>query len=392
MREGIRFDGPVRSVEIKLLNSAVQDFAEARWCIPDDFMTRDHFERVVRSINKKSSPGYPYMLRAPTNHVFFKFDSEGNPDAEVMNYVWDILETRVKTRSPADPIRVFIKSEPHKLKKLEDCKYRLISSVAVVDQILDHMLFDSMNNQLVLNWPRLPSKVGYAHVKGGWRAIPTERWVATDKSGWDWTVTPWLLELCLKIRAELCDSVGEKFDLWKSLASYRYEQLFVESRLMTSGGLLFKQRVPGVQKSGCVNTIADNSMMQWILHTRCQIELGLPPTDIYAMGDDVLQTGFPGFRSYLELMGQFCHLKQAALVNEFAGFLFKERYIEPLYKGKHAFNLLHVDPEILDSLALSYCIIYHRSVDRDVVRDLFERMGVWIFPLSVVDLILDGDE
>lgn len=392
MRDGIRSDGPSRSVHARVLNYAAQDFSDCSWEVPEDLFQRSHFERVVRRLQKKSSPGYPYMLRAPTNLVFFKFDAEGNPDKTMMDFVWEILQDRLSTRGPADPIRVFIKAEPHKLKKIEDGRFRLISSVAVVDQIIDHMLFDEMNDLMVDYWPTLPSKVGYAHVKGGWRAIPKETWLATDKTGWDWTVNPWLLEFCLLIRAELCKTHGPLFDLWYSAAKYRYEQLFAHPVLMTSGGLLFRQREPGVQKTGCVNTIADNSLMQYVLHARCQIELGLPPTTIYVMGDDVLQPDFPGLRSYLDLMSQFCILKQEVMSNEFAGFLFKEDNIEPLYKGKHAFNLLHVDPEVLDSLALSYLIIYHRSKDKDFMRALFTEMGVWCFPNCVIDMIVDGDE
>lgn len=393
MREGVRQDAPTDAVGAHIVGMANIHLADCKWELPNDFLQYSHFERVVMALDKTSSPGYPLMLRSPTNGALFKFDEDGFPDQKMMDYVWFLVNEKIERRDPADPIRLFIKAEPHKIKKIEEGRLRLISSVSLVDQIVDHMLFDSMNDKMVENWVYLPTKVGYAHVRGGWRSMPKQTWVASDKTGWDWSMALWVAETCLNIRAALCQTTGDQFQKWVELATYRYQQLYVDPTLMTSSGLLFKQLYPGVQKSGGVNTLADNSVGMWVLHVRALIELGLPYAFMDSMGDDVLQPWFSGFETYLEYLGQFCHIKQVAKVNEFAGFRFeKDGRIEPLYKGKHAYNILHADPVVLPSMALSYSILYHRSSDRDYMRGLFERMGFELFSLPIIDSIVDGME
>lgn len=356
-------------------------------------MEKSHFLRALRELELNSSPGYPLMLRAPSNRAFFKVGDDMEFDQQAVDYVWEVLQSRIVNRLEADPIRLFIKAEPHKIKKLEKNRFRLISSVALVDQIIDHMLFDNMNDAMVKNWPTLPSKVGWSVMKGGWRAIPkTGKWIATDKSSWDWTVNIWYMDLCLEIRQALCRTKGPKLELWSELAAYRYRQLYFNPLFITSGGLLLRQKNSGVQKSGCVNTITDNSLMQWILHARVCLEMGVEVAQIYAMGDDVLQEWFPRFTEYLETVGQFCKIKDAQLATEFAGLRFSKESIEPLYKGKHAFVLLHLDEEVEQDVAIAYSIFYHRSKERDSMRRLFELMGLKNYSLDIIDLIYDGDE
>lgn len=333
------------------------------------------------------------MLRCPTNRVLLGAVEEANKltfSEESVDYLWEIVNVRIANKSEADPIRIFVKPEPHKLKKLEQSRYRLISSVSVVDQIIDHMLFDDMNLTMIDNYPSLPSKVGWSVVKGGWRMIPKVVWMATDKSSWDWTVQPWLLELTLQLRKLLCQGSAH-YQQWCDLADYRYQQLYQNPLFILSNGILLRQRRSGIQKSGCVNTIADNSLMQWLLHARICLEMKLPVAPMMATGDDVLQQPFPEFDAYLERMSQFCNIKEAVLMNEFAGMRFGKT-IEPSYFGKHAFNLLHLDPEVAADVALSYPILYHRSYKRDWIRKLFTQMGLEIFPLKVVDIIYDGYE
>jgi len=361
-------------------------FDDAKWRIPDDFMQRSHFERVVRTkLDWTSSPGYPYMRRATTNGDFFAC-VDGEPSTKMLDFVWNLLVDRLGSRD-SDPIRLFVKPEPHKQKKLDQGRYRLISSVSVVDQIIDHMLFADMNQQMVDNWLYVPSKVGWAPVNGGHRIIPKQKWMALDKSAWDWTVQPWLCEMVLETRMRLCENLSGE---WIDLAQWRYVELFVAPVFITSGGWRMRQAQPGVMKSGCVNTITDNSLMQVILHLRVSMELGLVPSPIYTMGDDTLQQPVPDMQKYVDAMSAFSIVKEAALQNEFAGNRFIGRRIEPMYKGKHAYTLLHLNPEILPQLANSYVLLYHRSIYRDLMEDVFLKMGQDYHSRAFRDAIFDG--
>lgn len=361
-------------------------YRSARWSIPDDFMEKAHFERVVRTrLDWTSSPGYPYMRRAPTNAVLFKVE-EGIPSQTEVDRMWSMCQARL-ANGGCDPIRLFVKAEPHKVKKLETHRYRLISSVSVLDQIIDHMLFDEMNDAMIDNWPSLPSRPGWSQLVGGWRAMPLETWVATDKSGWDWSCNPWYFDMVLKVRSRLCENLTQE---WVDLAAWRYRCLHANPLLVTSGGLVLRQRRPGVQKSGCVNTLPDNTLMQVMLHLRVCMTLEIPAGRLLGMGDDVLQEPPSNEESYLDMLAQFCHVKQAAHVNEFAGFRFCGKHVEPLYKGKHAFALLHANEELLPQLCDSYLLLYHRSTRRDLLRQMFQDMGLVVRPLEWFDAVFDG--
>lgn len=389
----MREDSPTDLVKEMMLLKSSSVFDCLKWSIPDDFLSYEHFLRVLDTLEMSSSPGYPYMRRAPTNAVLFRVDEDGNKDPDSVNYVWETVKSRISELSEADPIRFFVKQEPHKLKKLEAGRLRLISSVSVVDQIIDHMLFDPMNSLMVTNWYFNPIKVGWSPLNGGWKAFPMGRRHAIDKSAWDWTVQMWVFEMCLAIRIYLCRTHGELREKWIRLATYRYMQLFDHPLFITSGGLLLRQQQQGVQKSGCVNTLADNSLAQWIVHCRVCIEHNVPTDDedMWVMGDDTSQSKL-AHPDYLDWLGEYCIVKECQPVREFCGFRYHGNTVEPLYKGKHAFNLLHLDPRNAGDVALSYSLLYHRSVYRNWMRNLFESMKLEIFPLRYCDAIYDGYE
>lgn len=365
-------------------------YAAARWEIPEDFLERTHFERVVLTkLDWTSSPGYPYLLRATNNGLFFKKSEDGPPCPLIMEQVWTEVQCRLEGRNPPDHIRLFVKAEAHSAKKLASERYRLISSVSVVDQIIDHMLFDDMNDLMIDNWYQLPSKAGWSCFGGGWRFMPSgkETWMATDASAWDWTVRPWLIDLTLQLRKDLCRNMNPR---WLECAERRYMQLFANPTFITSGGLVLRQLNPGVMKSGCVNTIADNSMMQAILHSRVCIEMGQVVTPLFSMGDDRLQEVPDNRNVYIGKTAEFCNLKSVALVNEFAGFRFEGRRVEPVHKGKHAFNLLHMNPKYECETANSYIMNYHRSRFAGWFEGMFNQMGIELFDRGFRDLVFDG--
>lgn len=361
-------------------------FGRFRWSIPEDFLQYSHYIRVVRALDKTSSPGFPYLRNCMTNAQFFGC-REDEFDNEKLSYVWQLVQDRLQERD-ADPIRVFIKQEPHKKKKLDSKTYRLISSVSVVDQIIDHMLFDEFNGYLVDNNFDLPTKGGWTPMKGGYRLIPKANWVAVDKSKWDWTVKLWLFEMELDFRVRTCKNLT---DQWLDLAKWRYTKLFKDPEFITSNGICFKQRKPGVMKSGCVNTLPTNSIMQIILHIRVCRMLGIPVSNIFSLGDDTLQEMIEMLKPYLSLLAEFCLVKHYKFDHEFAGFRYADT-IEPLYKGKHAFQLLHLDEKWLDEVSHSYTLLYHRSQDRDFIRSVFDSLGADMASLQKCDAIWEGVE
>lgn len=392
-RRGLRQDAMPKALEESVMGRAVKEHESVRWSIPEDFMTRGHYERVLAKLDMKSSPGYPYCIRAPTNRDFLKANEFGEIPEDRKTMLWEIVEDRLRKllrgEFSTDYIRLFIKPEPLKRRKLESHRYRLIASVSIVDQIIDHMLFDDMNEILYSSWDQVPSKVGWSPYVGGWKVIPRKVWLAIDKSSWDWTVHLWLVDLVFKLRQKLCINMNQD---WLQLATMRYRILYQNPVFVTSGGVLLRQRNPGVLKSGCVNTIADNSIMQYLLHLRVCHDSGTQPGGFMSMGDDTLQEEPANLDSYMETLQQYCIVKQWSRSNEFAGMLFKGMYVEPQYLGKHAFTILHMKESVAQDIASAYSLLYHRSHYREWIRSLFTEMGFKIPTLGELDLIYDGDD
>lgn len=377
---------PAKSDLIQIEEILRERWKASAWEIPNDFLSRAHYERVVAQLDWTSSPGYPWLHQHTTNAGFFEV-KDGMPSQAALDRCWDIVVTRLRERT-VDPIRLFIKPEPHKLKKLEARAYRLISSVSVVDQIIDGLLFGDMNQRMIENYLDVPGKVGWSPYVGGWKIMPWRGNVSLDKSAWDWSVNGWIIQCLYQLRKSLCKNVSEQ---WIDLATWRYRALYEQPLFVTSGGLLLRQKQPGVIKSGCFNTIADNSMAQDLLHVRCCVELGLEIGDLMSMGDDTTQTWFEGYDRYCEHLAQYCHVKGSVRGTEFAGHRFTGLSVEPLYKGKHAFNIMHMNPKYGDETAASYALLYHRSIHRNYVRSLLGRMGYALPSEQTLDVIYDGE-
>lgn len=340
------------------------------WELPADFLTFSHFLRVLGDVDFSSSPGYPYRLRAPSNSVFFKRRDDGVIPSDRLLEVWDLVELQIRERV-SDPIYLFVKQEPHK--KAKKGRKRLISSVSIIDQIIDQMLFSGFNQWLIDDAATGPVKAGWNIMAGGWKTLPVSGW-SLDKKAWDWTVKPWALQMCLEFRRSTLKS-GPHDALWYSLASWRYWELFYNARFALPDGSIHKQLKPGIMKSGCVNTIADNSLMQLILHFRVCAELEVEPGWIWALGDDTRQQTPRDKRSYLDRLNQYALVKQDTELCEFAGYRYTGGNIEPLYRGKHAFNMLYCDPTIQADIARSYSLLYHRSKQSAAINSILAYLG-----------------
>lgn len=360
-----------------------------RWEIPVDFLSRAHFDRVVTTaIDWNSSPGFPYRLKYADNRSFFGV-SNGVPNPQRLEEIWNLVGLRLSDRT-ADPIYLFVKQEPHKLSKMG--KKRLISSVSIIDQIIDHMIDDPYNKAIVANALFGSIKVGWTHLLGGWKVVP-KGGLSIDKSSWDWTMRWWLCCMCFEMRSNSCTTKGALFDRWQDYAAWRYRKLFVEAEFALPDGTVWRQRKPGVMKSGSVKTIIDNSLAQLILHERvlCDTDDEIVEDWIWTMGDDTYQKKPRNLGRYLDTLGQYCIVKEYNTNQEFAGNRFMARCrIEPMYKGKHAYKLLYADPKVQADLAMAYSLLYHRSADREAVRKIVSNYGS-LPTYDELDEVYDGE-
>lgn len=200
-----------------------------------------------------------------------------------------------------DPVRLFVKDEPHASRKFASGKYRLISAFSIVDQIVDRMLYTLQNKTEILNWTTCPSKPGLSLADDGLMIMAETfqdmlgrgKLRATDISGWDWSVQEWELWFDAERRIQLAGA--EDDDLWSLLVKARTFMISHKVFALPDGELV-SQILPGVQGSGLFNTSSGNSVMrngcELVAEEECAEELGIDisgwPLDKVAMGDDAV--------------------------------------------------------------------------------------------------------
>lgn len=329
------------------------------WTLPDDFDTYDAYLRALKRLDMTSSPGFPYQTEAPTNGDWLRWNGISCDEFQVQRLWYDVK--LVLSDQWDSIIRVFVKQEPHKQSKIDEKRWRLIMASSLCVQIAWHMLFDYMNDLEISKAYEIPSQQGIILVAGGWKQFKAQ-WESKgyscglDKSAWDWTAPKWALDLDLVFRYRM--GRGARMEDWMNIAVVLYRHMFEDPKIMTSDGLLFRQVVPGIMKSGCVSTISTNSHCQVFVHLVVCVEKGLPFEPLPSCcGDDTLQHEMHA--QDIEVYKRYgVVVKSASDTLEFVGHEFRSSGPAPMYIMKHLKNFLYTKEEnllqFLDSMARMY--------------------------------------
>jgi len=183
-----------------------------------------------------------------------------------------------------DPVKLFVKNEPHGRVKVEQGRMRIISSISLIDSLVERMLAGVQNKAEIGDCYNIPSKPGMGLDDDGLRklaaniaSIPNP--AEADISGWDWSIQTWELEFDADARVMLCD--GTPF-----YARMLRNRLFCLglSRFVLSDGSIFDQEVCALMKSGSYLTSSSNSKLRYILAKLVGAE------DAMTMGDDCVES------------------------------------------------------------------------------------------------------
>nr|UHS71669.1 MAG: polyprotein P2ab [Sobemovirus sp.] len=252
-------------------------------------------EIAQRDIKRDSSPGVPLSLIATTNGAVL--DSSMTL---VVEAVWARLEALSRIElSPdvtpseliqlglCDPVRLFIKQEPHPLRKVRTGRLRLISSVSLIDQLVERVLFGFQNNLEISQWKQCPSKPGMGltakeQSDALWGELKFKSTLApaaeADISGFDWSVQHWELEAEVEMRIRLGN-----FGVLAAKAARNRFVCLSNSVFQLSDGTLIAQGLPGLMKSGSYCTSSSNSRI------RCLMAKIIGSRWCIAMGDDSVE-------------------------------------------------------------------------------------------------------
>lgn len=313
--------------------------------------------------------------------------------------VWVRFSQLLNGIEHADNIKVFVKQEAHKAKKLEAGDVRLISAVSLLDTLIDRVLLGWLNRAVLNNVGRTPCLVGWSPVKGGWIQL-NERFrnkpvVCMDRSAWDWTVKGYLVEMWLDVIINL--AVGAP-SWWVDMVRLRFRLLFTKAVFQFEDGTVVEQAVKGIMKSGCFLTIILNSLSQSLIHYLAMHRIGkqMSYCEPYTIGDDTVQDGFPEIVEYArqtELLGPTLKGVKIRHFVEFAGFAFDGKVCWPAYWQKHLFNMAHSAD--IKGTVQSYQYLYvHEPEMYDFIVKVARELGPeCVLPkieaLSIMDGILD---
>ncbi|UXD79163.1 polyprotein P2ab, partial [Xufa yellow dwarf virus] len=269
-------------------------------------------EIAQRQVNRDASPGVPLAILGTKNGVVL----DQHHDL-VVEAVWARLEALAQADlSPqqdpvslvvnglCDPVRLFVKQEPHPKRKLREGRFRLISSVSLIDQLVERVLFGYQNSLEIATWKTCPSKPGMGlsvpeQAKAIWEYAEYRHTRApaaeADISGFDWSVQVWELMADVEMRIQL----GDFSPKVERAARNRFICL-ANSVFQLSDGTLISQGLPGLMKSGSYCTSSSNSRIRCLMAKLIGSEWAM------AMGDDSVEGWVENAKEKYLALGHTC--------------------------------------------------------------------------------------
>lgn len=293
---------------------------------------------------------------------------------------WVRFSALLRGELEADPIKVFVKQEPHKHEKIREGRFRLISAVSLVDTMMDRIISGFLAKQMLKTVGQTPCMVGWTPLYGGHRLLAAmfdDKVLCLDKTMWDWTVPPWLIEAWMNFMLNIPIMPP---DWWCGVVRKRFELLFRFARFRFLDGTECEQPCWGVMKSGCFWTIMLNSLGQSLCHYVVSRRLGWTLDSEFepkSMGDDTVQRAVVDLPRYEEELRKLGVKPKRGVEQdwiEFAGFAITRDCAWPSYWRKHLYILRHMDEQYAVEMLESYQLLYTYEpgmlslIQRELVR------------------------
>lgn len=259
---------------------------------------------LINLVNSNSSPGYPLA-----NCFILNKEILSNPVAitevvekakarlrKLQNITPQELTEKLKTEinfavdnDLADLIRIFIKNEPHPMRKKLIGKNRIINSDGLVHFMVCLFIFHVQDKTEIDNWREVPSKCGFGLTDNDCEDL--QHYVenhglnhSSDVSAWDASVAAPLLLAEAEVRIKLARNAPA---WWPNVVRNLYI-LGIYRVLASSSGKLFVLKVPGGVYSGAKTTASSNSRMRYLLNVWFNMTKS-KPYGAMTMGDDAVE-------------------------------------------------------------------------------------------------------
>lgn len=288
-----------------------------------------------------------------------------------------------------DPVKLFVKNEPHKLSKVLEGRFRLIFSMSVIDNIIARILLSAQNNAEIDVWEDIPLKPGMGltddHMKSIWKYVSDNEvggLVEADMKGWDWSFQEQDFESDLERRAALN---GGKHTLWWQIAKAHYHCV-MRKVMVLSDGEMYKQLAPGIMPSGWYPTSSTNSAVRAINHAHAALSEGVEPF-IMAMGDDSVERLVQNLEAHYRDLGKVCGMLNSASSQkfEFCSTLFHGEIGVPVNVTKQLYNLLRAKPIAVSDACLrfdQFCYELRHCPELSTIINIIKESG-WFDSVSL---------
>jgi hypothetical protein len=265
-------------------------------------------DRVLNTVRMDASSGYPLLRMSPKKGPLVEGVHRLMLRSAVMARLalWtstplteltSLSPIELVTRGFVDPVRFFVKMEPHTVEKLGK-RERLIASVSVIDEIVARLLMNQQNTTEIAHWHEIPSRPGMGatdEMHGRFcewidqQYVDGDELTSSDMSGWDMSVKPWQFWADVERRVRLVNfrpdqDAGMRRALFHHLLTVHHHCL-QHSLFVLSDGSMYEQLGGGVMKSGSYPTSSTNSYQR----AHVAVLTGSNPKCVVAMGDDCVE-------------------------------------------------------------------------------------------------------
>jgi len=303
-------------VEIqKVVAIVVQLLPNNKFECRSDYKSNDNLARIIESnlVNEKKSPGQPWQSEgyATNGQVIEKLGVGGL--IECVRNFWN----------EKFQLKLFIKGEPHKKKKIDEEMLRPIAGFPLTKMIKHQAIFREMLDTAVQQWKHSPIKYGYSpHVPGDLEHLikqfeGADSIYESDKTNWDFNMFDYLFVICKKIIVQLAlrptdmeDADWNEYikDIEDSIDEVR------DCEYRCTNGTMIKSGYKGIMKSGWLLTIFVNSLAQLVSDMLFKVRMGIDTKELLSAshvmvcgGDDIVQSFPVGFdvEKYVTVAKQF---------------------------------------------------------------------------------------
>jgi hypothetical protein len=332
-----------------------------------------------------SSPGVPYAQYGATNKTCLaNMGSEFNRIViERLRKYKDTPAEEIRAMSAdelvkaglADPVRVFVKDEPHKKAKIKQNRFRIIASVSIVHKMIEMLANRDLHKQEIALWKEIPSKPGIGFTDEDnafmWKDVHSEpgRKAENDTRGFDFSVRPEEKLICAEGVIDLCSNPSE---FWERV---QLAMALVECVVLwyLSDGTLLISDMLGMMLSGLYVTSRRNS---WLRNWRSKL-IGVPW--IKCAGDDAVEAYIEdAVEKYSKYNWVVTGYKEIIDDFVFCSRVYKKDSSHPETVEKTLMNLLHNVPKTLEEYE-GYMMQFTDQVknhpDFSQIMNLIEKVG-----------------